>query len=464
MNDRLKDVLVRVPPGCESAKTYVLGVVFRDFFGLRYALTTNSGCDYEICFGDRTVVVSDIFLSKPENLNPDLSKVPQPPFQYFHASDDLDCCIRKGDSLPILFGVPEVQIEADMAMCRFDIFGTIFFFLSRFEEIAGHDRDSHDRFPAVASIAYRSNFLDRPIVDEYVELLWTLIQHVAPRATRVRRVAQVKVTCDVDQPFDDTMSSISGFSRAVTGDLVRRRSIRIARHRVAGFLGHMKGNFLADENYTFDWYMNVCEQCGRSATFFFIPDRSAGRIDGRYRLSNRSILNLIRLISHRGHGIGAHGSYNSYRDLDRIVAERGKLIQACRAAGVESQIVGNRQHYLRWDAARTPDYLNEAGYLYDSSGGFADAPGFRYGTSYPITMWSWRSLSALNLKQQPLVLMETTIKAPQYSQSARVDDPLQSIQGLKARAMKYGGDFTFLWHNSNLKTAEDRAVFQELLR
>ena len=59
--------------------------------------------------------------------------------------------------------------------------------LSRYEEAVLLDRDDHDRFPATASIAYKTGFLDRPIIDEYVEILWVAMKRVWPLSNFVSR-------------------------------------------------------------------------------------------------------------------------------------------------------------------------------------------------------------------------------------------------------------------------------------
>ena len=49
--------------------------------------------------------------------------------------------------------------------------------LSRYEELIVLDRDSHNRFAAESSIAFKAGFLDRPIINEYLEILkWCLNQ------------------------------------------------------------------------------------------------------------------------------------------------------------------------------------------------------------------------------------------------------------------------------------------------
>ena len=47
--------------------------------------------------------------------------------------------------------------------------------LSRYEEAILKGRDKHDRFPSWISVADKGNFLERPIVNEYLEILWSCL-------------------------------------------------------------------------------------------------------------------------------------------------------------------------------------------------------------------------------------------------------------------------------------------------
>ena len=71
-------------------------------------------------------------------------------------------------------------------VCAVDIVATLFFMLTRWEEaIDDPPLDQHGRWPATASLAYRQSFLDRPIVNEYVEAVWSMLAHLGlePGAT-----------------------------------------------------------------------------------------------------------------------------------------------------------------------------------------------------------------------------------------------------------------------------------------
>ena len=48
--------------------------------------------------------------------------------------------------------------------------------LSRVEEFAADNFDNHDRFEGKNSLSFKMNFLDKPIVDIYIEILWEFLK------------------------------------------------------------------------------------------------------------------------------------------------------------------------------------------------------------------------------------------------------------------------------------------------
>ncbi len=366
-------------------------------------------------------------------------------------------------SVPILFGVPAASMEPDRIRLEFDPLGAIFFMLSRFEELGAMPRDRHDRFPGCASLAHRAGFLHRPIVDLLVELLRSLAERLWPGSAPLRRSGSVVVSCDVDHPFDPAAAQLRQLLRSTGGDLLMRRDLGLAVRRLRNVFASRRGDFRHDPNHTFDWYTNLCEHHGRKVAFFFIAERTAGNQDGTGELFDPRIIQLIGRLDRSGHEIGMHGSYHSFRDPVRLARERSRMREACVLAGVDAPIAGNRQHYLRWDLTQTPDHLDAVGFDYDTSGGFADMPGFRYGTSHPFRMWSWSTASPLRLVQRPLVSMERAVlDAPRVRPSR--DEAMDQMLALKAASLQFGGDFTLLWHNCHLADPRDREMFSTLVQ
>lgn len=441
---------------------WVAEVVFRDMLAVPVEIAEGAQAQVVLAAEGRRLVMPSLFPDLGADRSLWRRAIPSLPL----ADWDVSASLQETDleaPLPVLFGEPLVEQGGQEIRCGVDILGSVFFMLSRFEEVALDDRDNHDRFPAVASLAWGGGFLYRPIVDEYVEALWALMKRLWPGMQRKRRDGRVRVSCDVDQPFDRVGSSAPALVRSVGGDLLRRRSPSIAWRRIRNFFAHRRGDFQFDPYYTFDWYMDVCERGGHRAAFYFISDHSGGAIDGSYTLEEPRIIGLIQKIARRGHEIGMHGSYNTFRDVRQIARERARLTAACEKAGIEAAPAGNRQHYLRWDTVETPEHLEAAGFSYDTTGSFADRPGFRYGTSHPFPMWSWKTNAPLRVEQRPLVLMECSVTAKAYLGLGHSQEALALMLELRRKALKYGGDFTLLWHNSELLTQQDRMFFEQLL-
>ncbi len=454
-------LLLSIPSARSEAIRWVAEVVIGEMLGLSFEIMEGAEAQVALEASGRRLAMPSLFPNLEDDQAAWASQMPALPLAVLDTAKALPEAELE-QPLPVLFGAPEIEISESAIRCEIDIFGSIFFMLSRFEEVALPNRDARDRFPGAASLAWRAGFLYRPIVDEYVEVLWAMMKRLWPGLMRRRREGRVRASCDVDVPYDS--SSPYRVARSLASDLLLRCDAGLASRRARNFVAHRKGDYRFDPNHTFDWYMDACERHGHRAAFYFIADHSAGAIDGDYDLAEPRMQSLLRRIAERGHEIGMHGSYNTFRDGRQIAEERSRLGSACESAGVNIGELGNRQHFLRWDATETPDHLEDAGFHYDATGSFADRPGFRYGTAHPFRMWSWSRKAPLRLIQRPLVLMECSVIAASYLGMGYSDKALAFMLDLKQRALRYGGDFTFLWHNSHLLGAADRLFFQELLQ
>ncbi|MGE3643987.1 MAG: polysaccharide deacetylase family protein [Beijerinckiaceae bacterium] len=452
-----------IPAHRETALVWVSEFVFREVLGFNVEFSCAETDEIVLRAGEQQLVLTSVFPNLREERESWHLQTPVEPL----ATADLAALglleLAHLAPLPNLYGAPTLTITPDRIHCGIDIFGSIFFMLSRFEEVVRPEHDAHDRFPANASLAFRADFLLRPIVDEYIDLLWTLMKRLWPGIERLEPNGRIHVSCDVDQPFDRVKSNPRALVRGLGGDLLVRKSLGTAAKRATNFVTHRFGTHRFDPFYNFEWYMDVCEKAGLRAAFYFIADHSGGAMDGDYNIFEPRILALMRAIHRRGHEIGMHGSYNTFRDPEQMLRERARLQDALRTAGLDPNVAGNRQHYLRWDSAQTPDILDLAGFQYDTTGSFADHPGFRYGTSRSFPMWSWQRHAPLRLRQRPLVLMECSVLGEGYMNFGYTHRTFDLMKDLRRAAISCGGDFTLLWHNSHLLTHMDRMFFEKII-
>jgi hypothetical protein len=325
---------------------------------------------------------------------------------------------------------------------QLDVFGSVFFALTRYEEVVRSARDEHERFPSAATLARAEGFLHRPVVDEYVDVLWAALRERWPRLERAHHDYRVALSHDVDWPLPEARGP-AAVLRAAAGDLVRRRAPGLALSRLRG----------ENVNDTFDFLMDHSERRGLTGAFYFMAGRTDPRYDGDYALQDPWIAALLRRVDERGHEIGLHPSYGTFRDPDALAAELERLRRACAAAGVRQEPRGGRQHFLRWENPTTWRGWAQAGLDYDASLGFSDVTGFRCGTSREYPVFDLRAGERLPLRERPLVAMEQAL--PMGGPEA-VAGAVATLAGACRRA---GSDFSLLWHNSSLQTPAQRRAY-----
>jgi hypothetical protein len=352
-------------------------------------------------------------------------------------------------------------MECDIGL---DIFGSCFFMLSRYEEAIKSDRDNHDRFPAKASLASQEGFLDRPIVNEYLEILWKCINHLWPNIRRKQRSFKMRVTADVDQPYGCSIQTPTRFLRQLVGDLLIRESPKQAVRSLINGFRIKRGNFSFDQNYSmFDWMMDVNERANNKMTFYFLAGISSHKADGCYSLDEPIIRKLLTRIHSRGHEIGLHPSYETYQDAELISLELQTLQRVLAEEKIIQDNFRSRQHYLRWKTPTTSRILALAGVQYDSTLSFADHAGFRSGVCYEYQMYDVIEKKTLDIRERPLIVMECTVIGKAYMNERFTDRALQVMKFFRRACSLYCGAFVILWHNSFFYHDNSRQIYSNII-
>ena len=161
--------------------------------------------------------------------------------------------------------------------------------------------------------------------------------------------------------------------------------------------------------------------------------------DLTYRPEGPAARRIVAAILDGGHEIGLHGSFATSEDPGRFARQRARL-GALSGAPVD----GVRQHYLRLRHDSTPAAMDEAGFRYDSTLGFADRNGFRLGLADVAPVWSERDQRALALDEAPFCWMDRALSKYRGEErpEAWIDDAL--ILADRCRAVQ--GLFVGIWH------------------
>ena len=193
----------------------------------------------------------------------------------------------------------------------------------------------------------------------------------------------------------------------------------------------------------FDRYIEI-ENDLRS-TFFLIPfknragSNSAGQVPKRR--ATRYDITDIKSEVHRlvlcGCEVGAHG-IDAWQDPERGREEFNRI-----SSTTERSDIGVRMHWLYFND-RSPQILEKAGFLYDSTLGYNDVVGYRSGTTQ-----AFRPLGAKKLLELPLHIQDTALFYPQ-----RMDLTEDSAFSLCKQILKnvavHGGALVINWHHRSL--------------
>jgi hypothetical protein len=370
----------------------------------------------------------------------------------------------EGRRLPVLYGprpVPWTVVSGDegSAHVAIDVVGSAFFMLTRYEEVAVGARDAYGRFPVSSSVADREGFVGVPIVDAYVELMWSALRRLWPRLERRRRSFRLALTHDVDDPLASLGRTAPRLARQLAADALVRRDPALAARRVRSWAAMRRGDHRLDPYNTFDFLMAVSERHGMTSAFYFLATEEASTRNGPYTLEHPWVRALITRIHRRGHEIGYHAGFDTYRDAERTGEEFRRLRTAAAELGVSQPHWGGRQHYLRWENPSTWANWEQAGLDYDSTVGFADRIGFRLGTCHEFPTFHVRERRALRLRERPLIVMDRTVF--DYMRLSP-EDAREAVLEVARECRRAAGTLTVLWHNSTLPTAAQRRWYEAL--
>lgn len=425
---------------------YTFHCLLKVFLGLDYELEVDANAkDFVIVVGQKKLIIKNCFFKNDT------------PNQWY-SNQNIPTDVSKenlkigGDKLPIIsiFGKSELHEVGEELILESDILASTFFMLSRWEEYANPKRDAHHRFSSKESLAYKYDFLQKPIVNQYVEILWALLQKLEIQQKRKERHFEIVPTHDVDIPFLFTspFQSLKTLARHLVDPGFFRDGIHFTK-------SYLQGN---DPNDTHDIFLDGAEKLDAKAHFFFITG-GKNKYDPSSQLNHPKVKSLIEKIKKRGHYLGFHPSYNAYQDSDLFNEEKTHLENT-----IGQEVKTGRQHYLRFEVPTTWNLWENASMEWDSTLGYADAIGFRCGVCYPFPVFDILQRKQLQLYERPLLFMETTLGM--YDKLSLADAQMK-VNTLIDEVKQYRGEFVFLWHNSSLNLrifAQHNAVLFDIYK
>ncbi len=208
-----------------------------------------------------------------------------------------------------------------------------------------------------------------------------------------------------------------------------------------------------DPLHRYEKWLAVEEQHNARSTFFFWPGWSSVSkhhpSDCTYDLSDPVVLDgqkctvaeMIREIDRRGWEIGLHPSWYSFDDADEMKSQKDSLEEV-----LGHEVVSVRQHFLHHDIRVTPRVQELAGFRYDSTLGFNDNVGFRFGTCHPWKVYDPERQTPLSIVEIPLIVQDTAMLRQEKGLRLDADTALAYVLQLAGEVERVGGVLTLLWH------------------
>jgi hypothetical protein len=212
-----------------------------------------------------------------------------------------------------------------------------------------------------------------------------------------------------------------------------------------------------DPFHCYELWLSEESKVGAYSTFFFWPGiRSISkphRTDCKYDLEDPvrfdgqagTVKEMIRAVDKRNWEIGLHASWYAFDDADELKRQREALENV-----LQHDILSVRQHYLHYDIRVTPGVQHLAGFRYDSTLGFNDNVGFRFGTCYPWRLHDLQRGEQTRILEIPLLLQDTAMLSPVKGLRVDAETAFRYFVQITESVERVRGVLTILWHPNNV--------------
>ena len=330
----------------------------------------------------------------------------------------------------------------------FDIFNTLFFHISRYEEFYASDSKKGQAgwLEEDQHFLVKNKIYERPVVDQLMIAFFEVITQ--------KKIIQ-KSTYAISHDVDILTRFTPGykFFRSLAATVVHRRGWPQFRDSIA----HYKKMLLQKSKDPYNYFSTLLrtEDEWKYKQIFMMTGGNT-KYDNKYKIDDPTAKNIIRIAESRGYSIGLHPSYNAGFEEDRFIKEQKKL------ANVSNQpVINNRQHWLRWSWEITPYLFEKNGIITDSTMGYNRYLGFRCGTGFPYRMYDFKNKKAFLWTEHPMAFMESSA----IHRVQRTEENLTELMRNFLLKNKENTHLMLNFHNSNfdllLNTGRQLRYFYE---
>lgn len=322
----------------------------------------------------------------------------------------------------------------------FDVFAAVFYLISRYEEYLPHQKDEYGRYAHTNSIAYKQEFLNRPIVNIWIDEFSKALQKHSPSLEIVKPFFNSIITHDIDMAWSFKHKGIL--------------------RNIGGFLKQPSVNrllvLLRVKKDPFDSYGFIDENIKNKrikSLFFFLLARKVSDYDKNISPKSYAFKKLIVNMS-RKYTLGIHPSWQSNFKDKLMKHEKIKL-----EIITEQYITHSRQHYIKFSLPDTYQELIKAGISNEFSMGYGSINGFRASVASSFFWYDLSKEETTSLRLHPFCFMDAN---SHYEQHQSIEQSQQELMYYYEIIKKYNGLFIPIFHNNFLGTNKEFKGWKEI--
>jgi len=402
-----------------SRLTYIFNLIFHDILGIEYELTNNE--EYfrqsnspklsysDSAFGDELFFQSTSLLFEKGISQQNISV-----FDWY-------------------FGKAFFPTSPASAF-PFDPFAASFYLVSRYEEYLPTKRDSLNRYDETESLAYKNNFLQKPLINIWANKIKDAIIQRYPDFHFPEKKYQYISTIDIDNAY---AYKHKGFTRTAGGFAkdILRLNIKNSINRLSTLIGMKR-----DAYDTYDELLRIQNKYQFPSIYFFLLGDFAEK-DKNLPASSKQFQSLIKSISQKS-GCGIHPSFASNSNPEKIITEINRLRNI-----LGKDITQSRQHFLMLTFPETYRNLIANDITDDYTLGYAGNIGFRASICTSFYFYDLQKEETTTLRLHPFAVMDATLN--NYLK-LKPEQALSYIEPLIKETKAVNGTFISLWHNESL--------------
>lgn len=315
-----------------------------------------------------------------------------------------------------------------------DPLASIFYVLSRMEEYTTSFEDDHGRFESKYSVLSRYGWLEKAMCDRWaIDFLKFLTKNELLTEKWTIEEVVIHPTFDVDNAFAYQWKEGARKWMATLKDVISWNKMRMNER------SQVLSGARIDPYDTYDYILSIADRGFKVNVFWLLGDY--GRYDRNISFRDVRHQRLIRKMNVKT-TVGIHPSYRSNSYQFHLSNEKERLEEILRVP-----VLHSRQHFLRMKVGATYPQLLNIGITNDYTMGYADHMGFRAGTARTFRWFDLSKNNTTDLLIHPFVYMDGTLN--QYMKLS-TDEAKKRIASLYKEVQKFGGEYTFIWHNETI--------------